>query len=177
MQYNRLGASGVVVCKLTFGAGSLGVGNTLPTLKKNVDDKLGINMVARALDAGITSFDCADVYVDTQSEIQLGKALGKRRNEVIVTTKCGGVLAGQKREWNQGGLSAKHIIQACEDSLRRMNTDYVDIFYCHSSDRNTPLEESARAWEHLVRSGKARYIGICNYPAWMASQLQTIQAM
>ncbi len=177
MQYNRLGASGLVVSKLTFGAGSLGVGATLPTLKKNVDEKLSKNMVARCLDAGITSFDCADVYVNGESEIMLGKALGPRRHEVIVSSKCGGTLAGQKRNWNQGGLSAKHMIQACEDSLKRMGTDYFDIFYCHSIDRNTPLEETARAFEHLVRTGKIRYIGISNWPAWMTSQLQTFQAM
>ena len=177
MQYNRLGASGLVVSKLTFGAGSLGVGNTLPTLKKNVDEKLSRDMVARALDAGITSFDCANVYVAGQSEIMLGKCLGTRRHEVIVTTKAGGVMPGGKRDWNQGGLSMKNIIQSCEDSLKRLGTDYVDIFYCHSFDRNTPLEETARAFEHLVRSGKARYIGVSNYPAWMASQIQTIQAL
>ena len=174
MQYNRLGDSGLVVSKLTFGGGSLGVGQTLPGLNKNVDQKTSIEMVARCLDAGITMYDVADIYVEGQSEIMLGKALGARRKDIVLATKGGGPTGS--RDWNKGGLSARHLIEACENSLRRLGTDWVDVYYCHSPDRNTPLEETARAYDHLVRSGKARYVAVCNYPAWMAARMQGIQA-
>ena len=78
-------------------------------------------------------------------------------------------------EKNMGGLSYRRMIQACDDSLKRLGTDWIDIYYCHSPDARTPMEESMRAWEHLVTSGRVRYVGVSNYQAWQAAQLLQMQ--
>ena len=173
MKYNRLGSSGLVVSKLTFGGGALGVGKKLNGLSKNLPEKEGNEIVARCLDAGITSFDTSDDYLFGQSEELLGKALGKRRKEVILATKTG--VPFTTREKNTGGLSYRRMIEACDDSLKRMGTDWFDIYYCHFPDRDTPMEESMRAWEFMVTSGRVRYPALSNYAAWQASKMLGMQ--
>ena len=116
MRYNRLGQSGLVVSRMCFGAGSLGVGETLPGLIKNIDANAATEIVAKAIDAGINFFDTSDKYVDGHSEETLGKALGTKRKDVIVATKCGLPVGPTP---NDRGLSAHHIIRSCERSLRR----------------------------------------------------------
>ncbi len=173
MKYNRLGSSGLVVSKLTFGGGALGVGKKLNGLSKNLPEKEGNEIVARCLDAGITSFDTSDDYLFGQSEELLGKALGKRRKEVILATKTG--VPFTTREKNTGGLSYRRMIEACDDSLKRMGTDWIDIYYCHFPDREVPMEESMRAWEFMVTSGRVRYPAISNYAAWEAAHIMGLQ--
>lgn len=171
MQYGRLGTSGLVVSKLGFGAGSLGVGETLPGLVKNIDLQAAEAVVGKAIDAGITLFDTSNKYVSGQSEELLGKALGARRREVVLATKCGLPVGPSTLD---RGLSARHIIRECENSLKRMGTDWIDLYYAHHFDAETPLEETARAFEHLVTSGKVRYVAVSNWPAWMTARMQGI---
>jgi aryl-alcohol dehydrogenase-like predicted oxidoreductase len=130
-------------------------------------------MVDRALEAGINFFDTADMYSAGQSEEILGKALGARRQDVVLATKC---FFRTAPAIVHGGLSRRHVIDACEASLRRLGTDFIDIYILHNVDFLTPLEETARALEDLERAGKIRYSGISNYSAWQAEKLLNIQA-
>ena len=173
MKYNRLGKSGLVVSKLTFGGGALGVGQKLNGLGKNLPLKEGTEIVARCLDAGITSFDTSDDYLFGQSEELLGLALGKRRKEIILATKTG--VPFTTREKNTGGMSYRRMIEACDESLKRMKTDWIDIYYCHFPDRAVPMEESMRAWEFMVSSGRVRYPAVSNYAAWEAAHMMGMQ--
>ena len=172
MRYNRLGQSGLVVSKLSFGAGSLGVGETLPGLIKNIDQPSADRIIGKAIDGGITLFDTSDKYVEGKSEITLGKALGARRKDIVLASKCGVRIGPMPTDT---GLSARHIIESCEKSLKRLGTDWIDLYYAHTFDRDTPLEETARAWEYLIQKGMIRYVGISNWPAWMAARLLGMQ--
>ena len=174
MKYNRLGTSGLVVSKLTFGGGSLGVGTNILGLRKNLPEKQATEIVSRCIDAGITSFDTSDDYLFGQSEMVLGKALGTRRRDVILATKTQTPFG--PREKNMGGLSYRRMIQACDDSLKRMGTDWIDIYYCHGPDRDTPMQESMRAWEYLVTSGRVRYCAVSNYNAWQTAHMLGMQS-
>ena len=177
MKYNRLGNSGLVVSKLCFGAGALGVGTNTVGVSKNIPEKLAMEIIGKCLDAGITLFDSSDIYLQGQSETLLGKGLGARRKDALIQTKTG-VPLGPREKWGSGlhgGLSYRRMIQACDDSLKRLGTDYIDIYYCHGPDRNTPMEESMRAWEYLVSSGRVRYVGVSNYKAWQCAHLLGMQ--
>ena len=170
MKYAILGQSGLLVSRLAFGAMTFGSGNN-PSVYK-VDQSGAQQLVDRALDAGINFFDTADGYADGQSEEMLGRLLGSRRKETVIATKAGfrvgpGLV--------QAGLSRKHLFEACEASLRRLNTDYIDLYIVHKTDPYTPLEETLEALNDLVRQGKVRYIGYSNWPAWQAAQAVTIQ--
>ncbi len=173
MKYNRLGNSGLIVSKLAFGAGALGVGGNTLGLKKNIPEKMAIELVNKALDAGITLFDSSDIYLQGQSETLLGKGLGARRKDALISTKTG-LPTGDPNK-NTGGLSYRRMIQACDESLKRLGTDWIDIYYCHAPDARTPMDESMRAWEHLVTSGRVRYVGVSNYQAWQAATLMQMQ--
>ena len=173
MKFNRLGSSGLVVSKLCFGAGALGVGGSATGLKKNIPQQMANQIIGMCLDAGITIYDCSDNYLDGQSEIVLGKSLGNRRKDIVLCTKTG--EPSKTPEKNDSQLHYRHIIESCEGSLKRMGTDYVDIFYAHDVDYNTPMEETARAFEQLVQTGKARYVAISNWPAWRTAHFQGIQ--
>jgi aryl-alcohol dehydrogenase-like predicted oxidoreductase len=120
-------------------------------------------LVDLCLEAGVNLFDTADVYSQGASEEILGQALGKRRGDVILATKVHGRMGDGP---NDVGQSRHHIIRACEDSLRRLGTDYIDLYQVHGFDALTPLEETLGALDDLVRSGKVRYIGCSNYSAW-----------
>lgn len=172
MEYGRIGQSGLVVSRLTFGAGSLGVGETLPGLRKNIDQAEARRVVDHALEAGITSFDTSNKYVNGQSEEFLGGALGTRRKDVVIASKCGLPMGPGALD---RGLSYRNVVRACEDSLKRLGTDWIDIYYAHTQDPETPLEETARAFDHLVTSGKVRYVALSNWPAWKVAQFQAIQ--
>jgi aryl-alcohol dehydrogenase-like predicted oxidoreductase len=173
MIYNRLGNTGLIVSKLTFGAGSLGVGETLPGLVKNIDQDTADRVVASALDVGINFFDTSNKYVEGRSEITLGKALGPKRKDVVIASKCGLPVGPTALD---RGLSMRHMIQACEDSLKRLGTDWIDVYHTHTQDAaTTPLEETARAFEQLIQSGKVRYVAVSNWPAWMTALFQGVQ--
>lgn len=170
MIYSRLGHSGLIVSKLAFGAMTFGSGN-FPTVYKVGRDEAQ-QLVDRALDAGVNFFDTADAYADGQSEEMLGRLLGARRKETIVATKAGNRMGPGV---TQAGLSRKHLFDACDASLARLNTDYIDLYIVHKTDPFTPLEETLEALNDLVRSGKVRYIGYSNWPAWMAAQAVQLQ--
>lgn len=135
-------------------------------------DKMDQNEVSRAvalaLDRGVNFFDTANSYANGASEETLGKALGYKRQYTVVASKVGFPVEAAVRlgDPNCQGLSRRHILQEVEKSLRRLDTDYLDICYLHVQDVNTPLEESLRAMDDLIRSGKVRYAGLSNYAAW-----------
>jgi len=162
MQYKPLGRTGLLVSELCFGTmtfGGKGFWKAIGQLSQNdVDD-----LVARVLDAGINFIDTADVYSEGESEKMLGKALDKRRQEVVLATKVRGRTGPFA---NEVGLSRGHIMQAVEDSLTRLGTDYIDLYQIHGFDQLTPLEETMRALDDLVHAGKVRYIGCSNLAAW-----------
>lgn len=170
MKYVQLGNSGLIVSKLAFGAMTFGSGNN-PSVYKVGQDQAQ-ELVDRALEAGINFFDTADGYADGQSEEMLGKLIGSRRKETVIATK-GGFRVGPGLV--QAGLSRKHLFAACEASLARLNTDYIDLYIVHKTDPFTPLEETLEALNDLVRQGKVRYIGYSNWPAWLAAQAVQMQ--
>ncbi|MCM2534457.1 aldo/keto reductase [Neobacillus pocheonensis] len=170
MKYVRLGKSGLIVSKLAFGAMTFGSGN-IPSVYK-VGEGQAKELVDKALDAGINFFDTADAYADGQSEEILGRLLGTRRKEIIIATKVGNRVGSSLV---QTGLSRKHLFTACEASLARLNTDYIDLYIVHKTDPFTPLEETLEALKDLVRQGKVRYLGYSNWPAWMAAQALQMQ--
>ena len=166
MQYTKLGNTGLVVSRLAFGAMTFSSGNRdLPAVYK-VEETIADRLVGQALDAGINFFDTADVYAGGQSEEILGRALSSRRDEVVIATKVGGRLG---KGLNDAGLSRRHILQSIENSLRRLGTDWIDVYIVHRFDARTPMEETLTALDQIVRSGKARYLGFSNWSAWQVS--------
>jgi aryl-alcohol dehydrogenase-like predicted oxidoreductase len=172
MKYNRFGNSGLVVSRMSFGAMNFG-NYDFHGFKSNVDKFLAKEMVARALDAGINLFDTADMYAAGQSEEILGSALGERRKDVLISTKA---FFRSGEAVIHAGLSRRHIIDSCDASLKRLKTDYIDLFLLHDYDPITPFEETVRALEDLVRSGKVRYVGQSNLSAWHTEKILGIQA-
>lgn len=172
MQYRQLGQSGLVVSRLAFGAMTFGQGHLVGELKNNIDQKQANEMVKMALDAGINFFDTADMYTNGQSEIMLGKALEGKRQQQIIATKCG---FRSDSALTEVGLSYRYILQCVQNSLKRLNTDYIDLFFLHIPDPITPLEETARALEDVVSKGYVRYSGFSNFAAWRGQKLLGIQ--
>jgi aryl-alcohol dehydrogenase-like predicted oxidoreductase len=170
MKYTRLGDTGLIVSRLSFGAMTFGSGDLTAVYK--VDRENAFAMVGRALDAGINFFDTADGYAAGQSEEILGETLRSRRGEVVISTKVG-FRTGDALI--QAGLSRQHIIAGCEASLRRLGTDYIDVYHVHKTDPFTPLEETLAALDSLVQRGLVRYVGYSNWPAWMTAKAAAIQ--
>lgn len=139
-----------------------------------VDDAGTARVVAAALDAGINFFDTADVYGNLRSEVLLGKALGARRADVVVASKFG--IATGPGKLQRGG-SRRYIVRALEASLERLGTDYIDLYQLHVPDRHTPLEETLRALDDLVRAGKIRYVGHSNFAGWQIADAHWIARM
>jgi aryl-alcohol dehydrogenase-like predicted oxidoreductase len=166
MKYARMGDTGLIVSRLsfgsmTFGSGQGAMGNVWKTGQKEADA-----LVGRCLDAGVNLFDSADMYAAGESEVMLGKALGAKRAEIALCTKAGFRASPSQL---RTGLSARHLIAQCEGSLKRLGTDWLDLFIVHRVDPFTPLEETLRALEDLARAGKVRYVGYSNWPAWQAA--------
>ncbi len=154
MEYRRLGNSGLEVSMVGLGCNNFGM---------RIDQAATEAVVGQALDCGINLFDTADIYGGAKSEEFLGKALGARRQQAVIATKfAGGMGEGPMRR----GASRRYIMQAVEDSLRRLGTDYIDLYQVHFPDPATPLEETLRTLDDLVRSGKVRYIGNSNFAGW-----------
>jgi aryl-alcohol dehydrogenase (NADP+) len=133
------------------------------TFGGQLNEQDSIEVIRQALDSGINFFDTADIYTGGQSEIITGKGLKGCRDAVVIASKVGGM---SEKGLNGGGLSRKHILSSVEKSLKRLDTDYLDIYYMHFPQPSTPIEESLEAMSSLVRSGKVRYIGMSNYAAW-----------
>ncbi|MBY5766669.1 aldo/keto reductase [Rhizobium leguminosarum] len=166
MEYRYLGRSGLKVSTVTFGTMTFGgtgffakAGNT------NVDEARRLLDVA--FDHGVNLFDTANVYSHGLSEEILGQALKGRRDRALIATK---VRMGMGDGPNDAGLSRKHIIEQCEASLRRLDTDHIDLYQVHEWDGQTPLEETLEALDTLVRAGKVRYVGSSNYAGWQLSK-------
>ena len=171
MKYSLLGPAGVRVSKICLGTATFGV----------APDAAGVGRVVdAALDAGINFFDTADVYGATPTfdrpgappaaerepaEQLLGRALAGRRDDVVIATK-----SGERRFDPVAGLSRRYIIRQVDQSLRRLGTDYIDVYYAHFPDPDTPLEQTLAAYDDLVRQGKLRYVALSNHPAWQVTR-------
>src|SRR5919109_625829 len=158
MEFRRLGRSGLKISEIAYG-------NWL-THGSQVEEDAATACVRAALDNGVTTFDTADVYAGTRAEAVLGQALKDERREglEIFTKVYWPTGDGQ----NDRGLSRKHIMESCDASLRRLRTDYVDLYQAHRFDFETPLEETLRAFDDLVRAGKVLYVGVSE---WTAAQI------
>jgi aryl-alcohol dehydrogenase-like predicted oxidoreductase len=155
MKYVKLGRAGLKVSQLCLGTNMFGAGY--------VDDERADTVINTALDAGVNFIDTADIYHLGRSEVVVGSAISHRREEVVLATK-GGYPMGERP--NQGGLSRGHLVDAVEASLRRLDTDYIDLYQVHVWDPETPLEETMRALDDLVTAGKIRYVGCSNFTGW-----------
>lgn len=160
MEYRNLGSAGAKVSRIALGLG----------LRGQADEAEAQRLVEHAIDGGINFIDCANIYgpMDDRanigrSEVVVGKAIAGKRDRVILTSKVCGQLGPDP---NDRGTSAFHIHREIDNSLRRLDTDHLDVYLVHSYDDTTPLEETIRALDDIVRAGKARYAGCCNYKAW-----------
>ncbi len=171
MQYARLGNTGLIVSRLAFGAMTFGSDTRFPSVTK-VDRDGARALVNRSLEAGINFFDTADGYAQGQSEVMLGELLRDRRNDVVIGTKVG-FRSGEPI--TQAGLSRRHVLMSCDASLKRLQTDFIDLYIVHKEDRFTTLHETLEALNDLVRAGKVRYIGFSNWSAWKAASAFRIQ--
>ena len=154
MEYRRLGDTGLMVSELCLGCMTFG---------READEEASKGLVARFLEAGGNFVDTADVYTRGVSEEITGRALKGVRDEVVLATKVRFPMGDGP---NDVGLSRKHVVQGCEDSLRRLGTDFIDLYQVHCWDAATPLEETLAALSDLVRAGKVRYVGVSNFTAW-----------
>jgi aryl-alcohol dehydrogenase-like predicted oxidoreductase len=163
MEYRQLGRSGLKVPVLSFGTGTFGGGNEFFKAWGASDVAEATRLVDLCLEAGVNLFDTADVYSDGLSETILGKAIAGRREDVLISTKATFRMGPGP---NDLGSSRHHLIRACEASLRRLGTDYIDIYHVHGFDALTPIEEVLSTLNNLVVSGKVRYIACSNFSGW-----------
>lgn len=169
MRYRKLGRTGVYVSEMCLGAmtfGGKGFWEVVGKLGAAEAEKI----VGASLDAGVNFIDTADVYSEGESEKLVGaalRALGRPREQLVVATKCRGRTGPGP---NQLGLSRAHIHAAVDASLKRLGLDHVDLYQVHGVDLETPIEETMRALDEVVRAGKARYLGYCNQPAWLTAK-------
>lgn len=163
MEYRQLGASGLKVSALSFGTATFGSGSKFFEAWGSTDVMEAKNMVRICREAGINLFDTANVYSKGASEEVLGEALKGIRNEVLISTKA---TFSMGEGPNDSGSSRYHLLRQCEDSLRRLQTDHIDIYHMHGFDGNTPVEETLRTLDDLVQSGKVRYIACSNFSGW-----------
>ena len=159
MEYRRLGASGLEVSPICLGTMMFGDRTDAATAQRIVDS---------ACDAGINFIDTADAYARGASEQIVGAAIKANRRRWILATKVANVLTAKPHD---GGLSRRWILQACDDSLARLGTDYIDIYYLHKDDTDTPLSETIEAMGDLIRGGKIRYFGVSNYRGWRIAEV------
>jgi aryl-alcohol dehydrogenase-like predicted oxidoreductase len=163
MEFRQLGKSGFKVPVLSYGTGTFGGGDEFFKAWGASDVAEATRLVDVCLDAGVNLFDTADVYSNGLSETILGKAIAKRRSQVLISTKATFKMGNGP---NDLGSSRYHLIRACEDSLRRLGTDYIDIYHLHGFDALTPIEETLNTLNTLVTSGKVRYIACSNFSGW-----------
>ena len=163
MEFRLLGNSGLKVPVLSFGTGTFGGRGDFFSAWGNSDVKEATRLVDICLDAGVNFFDTADVYSQGASEEILGQAIAGRRDKVLISTKATFAMGDGL---NDLGSSRHHLIPACEASLRRLGTDYIDVYHMHGFDAQTPVEETLKTLDTLVTSGKVRYIACSNFSGW-----------
>jgi aryl-alcohol dehydrogenase-like predicted oxidoreductase len=163
MKTKPLGCTGVQVSELCFGTMSFG---------GDADEAMSAQMYKACRDAGINFYDCADQYNKGKSEEILGRLMKGHREDLVITTKCYNPVS---EDVNDRGTSRRHVTRAVEASLKRLQTDRVEVFFLHQFDKLTPLEESARALEDLVRSGKVLYPAVSNWSAWQTQRAVDLQ--
>ncbi|MGP7816587.1 aldo/keto reductase [Niallia sp. 01092] len=173
MKYNLLGNTGVLISEIALGAMTFGGGKTWGIFG-SLDEKEAGRLVDQALDAGVNLFDTADIYADGRSEEILGKVLKSKRHQAIIATKVRGRTGTGP---NEIGLSRLHIIEQVEASLKRLGTDYIDLYQIHNPDQITDWEETLRALDDLVRSGKIRYIGCSNMRGWEMMKVRGVSQL
>ncbi len=159
MQYTTLGSTGVTVSRLCFGTMSFG---------GDADEEMSARMFARCRDAGINFFDCANIYSAGKAEEILGRLIAGSRDQLIITSKVGMPQKGDGQ--NLRGLSRMYIMQQIDGTLRRLKTDYLDIYFCHCDDFTLPQEDVLRTMDDLIRAGKVRYMGVSNWSAWRTAR-------
>lgn len=172
MQYTQLGNTGLIVSRLAFGAMTFTQGNKDYGSIYKVGAQLADELVGRALEAGINFFDTADGYAGGESETLLGQSLRSRRNDVVIATKVGFRTGAPL---TQAGLNRRHILWSVDQSLRRLGSEWIDLYIVHREDPHTPLEETLHALDDVVRAGKVRYIGFSNWSAWKVAAAMEIQ--
>jgi len=160
MEYRRLGGSGLLVSALGLGTNRFG---------GSIDAAATRLVIDQALDLGVTLIDTADVYTGGESERLIGQVLAGRRQRVVLATKAGAAISPEP---GRSGTSRRWLLEAVEDSLRRLGTDYIDLLQIHFPDPKTPIEETLRALDDLVTQGKVRYIGHSNFAAWQIADAQ-----
>jgi aryl-alcohol dehydrogenase-like predicted oxidoreductase len=165
MEFRTLGRSGLKVPVLSFGTGTFGGGNEFFKAWGASDVKEATRLVDVCMEAGVNLFDTADVYSNGLSETILGKAIAGRRDDLLISTKTTFRMGGHNGP-NDLGSSRHHVIRACEASLRRLGTDYIDIYHLHGFDALTPVDEVLSTLNQLVVSGKVRYIACSNFSGW-----------
>jgi aryl-alcohol dehydrogenase-like predicted oxidoreductase len=167
MKYRKLGNTGLMVSEMCLGTMTYGI---------QVTEEKAIEIIGSALASGINFLDTADAYGYGRTEEIVGKAIKANRHSVVLATKVG-------ESWqadygiNDIGLSRKHIMQGIEDSLRRLQTDYIDLYYAHLPDYNTPIEETLRAMDDLVHQGKVRYIACSNFSTWQLCKAVSVSEL
>jgi aryl-alcohol dehydrogenase-like predicted oxidoreductase len=162
MQYRHLGRSGLKVSPICLGTMMFGG----PT-----DEATSARIVAKAREAGVNFIDTSDNYNKGASEQVVGRAISNNRPNWILATKLANKMGDDP---NRGGLSRRWVLQACDESLKRLGTDFIDVYYLHREDHATPLEETVRAMAELIRAGKVRYFGVSNYRAWRLAEICNI---
>ena len=171
MKYKRLGNTGIKVSQLCLGTMTFG---------SEADEKESANIYAAALDKGINFFDCANLYAGGNSEKILGKLIKDHREEVVISSKAyfpvDSYAGGGAITWGRG-LNRTHLTRALDDSLKRLGTDYIDIYYMHRFDDNCSLEESLSTLNDFVHQGKINYIGLSNFAAWQYMKAVSITKM
>jgi aryl-alcohol dehydrogenase-like predicted oxidoreductase len=171
MEYRRLGASGFTVPVLSFGTGTFGGKGEFFAAWGTTDVAEARRLVDICLDAGLTMFDTADIYSRGASESILGEAIKGRRDQVLISTKATFRFSDEP---NDVGSSRFHLIKAVEGSLKRLGTDYIDLFQLHGFDAKTPVEETLSVLDDLVRAGKIRYTGVSNFSGWHLMKSQAV---
>lgn len=173
MNYNLFGNTGLLVSELCLGTMTFGGDGMWKAIGMLQQDEVN-QLMKNAVDAGINFIDTANIYSYGESESLLGKSIkdaGLNRNELVIATKVRGRMS---ESHNNVGLSRYHIFQSVEASLKRLQLDHIDVLYVHGIDPLTPIEQTMRALNDLVNSGKVRYIAVCNWPAWMVMKAQGI---
>ncbi|WP_028297602.1 aldo/keto reductase [Olivibacter sitiensis] len=164
MEYRFLGKSGLQVPVITFGTGTFGGSGDFFKAWGNTQVDEATKLVELCLEAGVNAFDTADIYSDGLSEEILGKAIKGKRDQLLISSK--GTFPMSSAKENQWGSTRYHLTRACEASLKRLDTDHIDIYYMHGFDGNTAIEETLRTLDDLVSSGKVGYIACSNFSGW-----------
>lgn len=177
MRYRRLGSTGLFISELSLGTMTFGKPEAKYAAAGGLEQREVEAIMDRAIGAGINFIDTADVYSGGQAEELIGRAmktLGTQRSDVVIATKAGHATGGGP---NQGGSSRVHLMRQVEQSLRRLDTDYIDLYQLHGWDPATPIEESLRALQDLVTQGYIRYVGVSNWAAWQVAKAHGISQL